>query len=227
MKRFVVGACAVAFCALPSTSPTPSAASDLRALPMQFELRQEGPSEACKPNCRTWVSATGAITADTPRDFEAFAKTRNIRGTTLVLDFGRRLGAGRAGARPHGAQARYDDCGRQDRRIAASERREARANRAECLLRVDVRLRAAGRRRAPRAGGGARPGPSDLARRPPRRPDRRPLLGRGPCAGAARYRPARAIHRGDGRGDRPARNRAEDFRLGSRCGCCPARNCAA
>ena len=86
MKRFVVGACAVAFCALPSTSPTPSAASDLRALPMQFELRQEGPSEACRPNCRTWVSATGAITADTPRDFEAFAKTRNIRGTTLVLD---------------------------------------------------------------------------------------------------------------------------------------------
>ena len=53
---------------------------------MQFELRQEGPSEACKPNCRTWVSATGAITADTPRDFEAFAKTRNIRGATLVLD---------------------------------------------------------------------------------------------------------------------------------------------
>ena len=86
MKRFVVGACAVAFCALPGTSPTPSAASDLRALPMQFELRQEGPSEACKPNCRTWVSATGAITSDTPRDFEAFAKTRNVRGSTLVLD---------------------------------------------------------------------------------------------------------------------------------------------
>ncbi len=53
---------------------------------MQFELRQEGPLEACKPNCRTWVSATGAITAETPRDFEAFSKTRNIRGATLVLD---------------------------------------------------------------------------------------------------------------------------------------------
>jgi hypothetical protein len=53
---------------------------------MQFELRQEGPLDACKPNCRTWVSATGAITAETPRDFEAFAKTRNIRGATLVLD---------------------------------------------------------------------------------------------------------------------------------------------
>jgi hypothetical protein len=86
MKRIVVGACAVAFCTLPNTGTTPSVASDLRALPMQFELRLEGPREVCQPNCRTWVSATGAITADTPRDFEAFAKGRNIRGATLVLD---------------------------------------------------------------------------------------------------------------------------------------------
>jgi hypothetical protein len=86
MKRFIVGACAVAFCALPSTGPTSSAASDLRALPMQFELRVEGPGESCRSNCRTWVSATGAITADTPRDFEAFAKNRNVRGAMLVLD---------------------------------------------------------------------------------------------------------------------------------------------
>jgi hypothetical protein len=86
MKRFVVGACAIAFCALPSSGPTQSAASDLRALPMQFEIRLEGPNEACKPNCKTWVSATGAITADTPREFETFAKTRNVRGATLLLD---------------------------------------------------------------------------------------------------------------------------------------------
>ena len=86
MNRLVVGACAVAFCALPSLGPTTSGASDLRALPMQFELRTEGPSDSCKPNCRTWVSATGAITADTPREFEAFAKTRNLRGAKLVLD---------------------------------------------------------------------------------------------------------------------------------------------
>lgn len=87
MNRFVVGACAVAFCALPSTGPTTSAASsDLRALPMQFELRLEGPLESCRPNCRTWISATGAITADTPRDFESFVKSRNVRGATLVLD---------------------------------------------------------------------------------------------------------------------------------------------
>ena len=86
MNRFVVGAVAVAFCTLPSTGTTPSAASDLRALPMQFDMRLEGPSEACRPKCRTWISATGAITADTLRDFEAFAKGRNIRGATLVLD---------------------------------------------------------------------------------------------------------------------------------------------
>jgi hypothetical protein len=53
---------------------------------MQFELRLEGPAESCRPNCRTWISATGAITAETPRDFEAFAKNRNVRGATLVLD---------------------------------------------------------------------------------------------------------------------------------------------
>ena len=93
MNRFVVGACAVAFCALPSTGPTTSAglttsaaSGDLRALPMQFELRVEGPSESCGLKCRTWVSATGAITADTPRDFEIFAKNRKVRGATLVLD---------------------------------------------------------------------------------------------------------------------------------------------
>ena len=86
MKRFVVvGACAVAFCALPSAGPETTASADLRALPMQFESRQ-GPREACQPNCRTWISATGAITGDTPREFDAFAKNRNIRGATLVLD---------------------------------------------------------------------------------------------------------------------------------------------
>ncbi len=86
MNRFVGGACAVALCTLPSTGTTPSVASDLRALPMQFEMRLEGPHETCRPRCRTWVSATGAITAETPRDFEAFAKSRNLRGATLMLD---------------------------------------------------------------------------------------------------------------------------------------------
>ncbi len=86
MKRFAFGACAVIFCALSAAGPTPAAAPDLRALPMQFELRREGPAETCGQNCRLWISAVGAITVDTPRDFEAFVKNRNIRGAAVVLD---------------------------------------------------------------------------------------------------------------------------------------------
>jgi hypothetical protein len=53
---------------------------------MQFEQWTEGPAQACGDKCRTWISASGAITADTPRDFETFAKTRNIAGMTIALD---------------------------------------------------------------------------------------------------------------------------------------------
>jgi len=53
---------------------------------MQFEQWTEGPAQACGDKCRTWISASGAITADTPRDFEAFAKTRNIQGLPIALD---------------------------------------------------------------------------------------------------------------------------------------------
>jgi hypothetical protein len=62
------------------------AAGDARALPMQFDLWTEGPAPACGSHCRTWVSASGAITADTPRDFEAFAKQNPIKGLTIALD---------------------------------------------------------------------------------------------------------------------------------------------
>lgn len=41
---------------------------------------------ACEPNCRGWVSAVGIITADTPKDFEEFARERQLGGATVVLD---------------------------------------------------------------------------------------------------------------------------------------------
>ncbi len=66
--------------------PTPIAATAARTLPMHFELRVEGPADACAKDCRTFIAATGAITADTPRDFDAFVKRNNVRGATLVLD---------------------------------------------------------------------------------------------------------------------------------------------
>lgn len=41
---------------------------------------------ACQPNCRGWVSAVGIVTEDTPRDFDEFARGRQLGGTTIVLD---------------------------------------------------------------------------------------------------------------------------------------------
>jgi hypothetical protein len=64
------------------------AASSLeeRKLPMKFSWTAA--SQACEPNCKGWFSAIGIVTADTYRLFEEFAKERDLRGTTVVLDSG-------------------------------------------------------------------------------------------------------------------------------------------
>lgn len=51
-----------------------------RKLPMRFGWVN------CEPNCRGWISAVGVVTADTPRDFEQFARDRDLQGSTVVLD---------------------------------------------------------------------------------------------------------------------------------------------
>ena len=51
-----------------------------RKLPMKFRW------VACQPNCRGWVSAVGIVTADSPRDFDDFARGRQLGGATIVLD---------------------------------------------------------------------------------------------------------------------------------------------
>jgi hypothetical protein len=51
-----------------------------RKLPMRFTW------VACQPNCRGWVGAVGIVTADTPKEFDAFARERQLRGATVVLD---------------------------------------------------------------------------------------------------------------------------------------------
>lgn len=63
------------------------AASSLeeRKLPMKFSWNQE---RACAPNCKGWIAATGIVTSDTYRLFEEFAKGRDLRGATIVLDSG-------------------------------------------------------------------------------------------------------------------------------------------
>jgi hypothetical protein len=91
MNRFIAAACAVGVSCLPAIGPNTVAANDggaadARALPMQFELWTEGPARTCGDNCSTWVSASGAITADTPRDFQAFASKHKLNGIVVALD---------------------------------------------------------------------------------------------------------------------------------------------
>jgi hypothetical protein len=68
--------------AMPGGSAHAGAALELRKLPMKFSW------VACQPNCRGWVSAVGIVTADTPMDFDEFARGRQLDGATIVLDSG-------------------------------------------------------------------------------------------------------------------------------------------
>jgi hypothetical protein len=87
MTRSFVGGMLLA-CALTAFPGAVGAADNIRGLPMTFEWRLEGPADACKAKCRTWISAVGSITADTPRQFETFARNHDVRGAVLVLDSG-------------------------------------------------------------------------------------------------------------------------------------------
>jgi hypothetical protein len=55
-------------------------ALEKRQLPMKFSW------VACEPNCRSWISAVGIVTAETPSDFDAFARDHQLKGETVVLD---------------------------------------------------------------------------------------------------------------------------------------------
>ena len=51
-----------------------------RKLPMRFSW------VACQADCRGWISAIGIVTADSPTDFDNFARGRELVGATIVLD---------------------------------------------------------------------------------------------------------------------------------------------
>ena len=86
MLRLFWSAFALACGVVQASSAPPMPADDSGSAPMRFEWRREGPAAACGASCRVWISAVGYITADTPREFEAFAKDPNARGAVLVLD---------------------------------------------------------------------------------------------------------------------------------------------
>jgi hypothetical protein len=85
MTRSLMFAIALASAALVKPLPASAQVAD-RTLPMRFDLRQQGPADICGAQCPLWISASGAITADTPRDFELFAQGRDLTGATVVLD---------------------------------------------------------------------------------------------------------------------------------------------
>jgi len=66
--------------ATPGNSAHAGSTLEERKLPMKFSW------VACQPNCRGWVSAVGIITADSPKDFDEFARDRPLNGATFVLD---------------------------------------------------------------------------------------------------------------------------------------------
>ena len=73
--------------AVPAAAQTGAPASN-DPPPMRFELVREGPAELCGTSCREWISASGAITTDTTKEFEDFARKRDLRGAIVVLESG-------------------------------------------------------------------------------------------------------------------------------------------
>jgi hypothetical protein len=78
---------ATALClALPGAITTPGNSAQAgvtleeRKLPMHFNW------VACQPDCKGWISAVGIVTSDSPKDFEEFARDRQLAGATIVLD---------------------------------------------------------------------------------------------------------------------------------------------
>jgi hypothetical protein len=85
MIRFLSAAIVLASAAASFVLPASARASE-RTLPMHFELRVQGPAQICGKTCKLWISAAGAITADSARDFKQFAQSHDLSGSTMVLD---------------------------------------------------------------------------------------------------------------------------------------------
>jgi hypothetical protein len=79
-------AMAVALASAAVVQMLPASAKADRTLPMRFDLRQQGAADNCGPKCGLWISASGAITVDTPRDFELFVQGHDLTGATVALD---------------------------------------------------------------------------------------------------------------------------------------------
>ena len=155
MIRSLAIALALAAAALVLSLPASAEVVD-RALPMHFDLRLQGPADSCGTKCQLWISASGAITAETPHDFETFAQSHDLAGATVVLDSD---GGSVLGAIALGRDIRRLGLDTTVGRIVDLDDADQDRPRGTLLaarrLRIHVRLRAAGRR-APRGAGAKR-----------------------------------------------------------------------
>jgi hypothetical protein len=71
---------ALSVAAAPGGAAHAGASLEQRKLPMRFNW------VACEPNCGGWISAVGIVTGDSPRDFDEFARGRDLGAATIVLD---------------------------------------------------------------------------------------------------------------------------------------------
>jgi hypothetical protein len=78
--RLICVAICIAMLGMLTSSVHAGSAFEQRKLPMKFSW------VACQPNCGGWVSAVGIVTADTPGDFDQFARGRQLAGATIVLE---------------------------------------------------------------------------------------------------------------------------------------------
>lgn len=87
VRRAVVLCVAVAAVTTSGLHVGADAPADARKLPMKFSFVAEGSSADCTvASCRNWIAASGTITSDTPAAFDTFARGRDLRGATVVLD---------------------------------------------------------------------------------------------------------------------------------------------
>jgi hypothetical protein len=102
--RLAFCALALAICSISGPTGTTTGASKSETasntLPMGFDLLTEGPTDVCVTSCRQLVSASGMVTAETPRQFLALVRDNSLQGAraanvTVVLesDGGSVLGA--------------------------------------------------------------------------------------------------------------------------------------
>ena len=78
---------AAAFCmALPSLMSAVSAPTYAGTVLQEHKLPMHFTWVACEPNCGGWIGAVGIVTGDTPRNFDEFARARDLGGATIVLD---------------------------------------------------------------------------------------------------------------------------------------------